>query len=70
MLSMKLTSYKCPICSSILLSTEGTTYNPNYGGLMVFCNNVKCPSQEVAGHSTTVEKAWEIVQQKFPVNKV
>jgi len=64
---MKITSYQCPLCNDNLHSELGSTLHPldPAFGVSVFCRNLKCPAQEVAGHGKSEKEAFEIVQSKY-----
>jgi hypothetical protein len=67
---MKIEVYAvCPMCSRQLTLMKGTRINPN-DGYTLFCPYYDCPAQEVMGHDTTPERAFNIIQQKFPKEKL
>ena len=59
--------YQCPLCEAELLVRIGSCLYPldPKHGLYLYCPNIACPAQEVAGHAKNVEDAYEIIQQKY-----
>lgn len=55
-------SVLCPICNAPMVSTPGHTLST--AGVTVYCDNLKCSAQEVAGYGTNEKTAYEIVLQK------
>jgi hypothetical protein len=57
------TVYKCPMCGEFLHYCVGSKLNPS--GITIYCvNKVNC-EQEVMGFGANVEKAYQIVVDKF-----
>jgi hypothetical protein len=60
-------NYNCPICGAELVESLGNSIHAGDAkyGMNLFCNNPKCPAQEVAGHGDNVKEAWTVIQAKF-----
>jgi hypothetical protein len=64
------TSFKCPICSVLMVAVDGNQIDPK-DGITVFCNNEhgagegQCSAQEVFGHGKHEKDAYEIVKDKY-----
>jgi hypothetical protein len=67
MFSMNTSKFNCPLCNSQLHLQYGNAIHPNGRnfGITLFCVNLSCAAQEVAGHGDNEDKAFTIVQQKF-----
>jgi hypothetical protein len=58
----------CPLCKIELKVIRGSQLNPN-DGYTAYCPSRDCPAQEVAGHGNSVEKAFQVITDKFPINE-
>ena len=66
-----MNDFLCPICRGPLDAQDGNQLhpgNPDYG-VTVYCPSRACPAQEVAGHHTTLDKAFRVIKEKFPIDK-
>jgi len=59
--------YNCPVCQVEMQEQAGSFLYPGDPkfGVTLFCRNVGCSAQEVAGHGDNVKDAWKVVQEKF-----
>ena len=58
------TQYSCPLCSSTLVSQPGSSLNET-NGVTIWCEDIKCPAQEVFGHGNNEKAAFEIITAKY-----
>jgi hypothetical protein len=56
--------YSCPLCMSVLIPVEGTSLN-RLDGVTLYCGSGSCPAQEVVGHGSNEEKAFDIITSKY-----
>jgi hypothetical protein len=64
-----MNDFLCPVCHQPLDVCEGTSLNAK-DGVTVYCPNRQCPAQEVSGHGANMDKAFEVVQEKFPIDRL
>jgi hypothetical protein len=65
---MNTKQYPCPICKITLIVANGSQVNPN-DGITLYCGNLDCTAQEVMGHGTSAEKAFDIITEKYKITK-
>ena len=67
-----MNDFLCPVCRKSLAGQHGNQIHPNDPnfGVVVFCDNRECPAQEVSGHRKDLDDAFEVIKEKFPIDKV
>jgi hypothetical protein len=54
----------CPLCGVPLSKQAGDSLN-RANGITLFCANLSCPAQEVAGHGDNEFQAFRVIQEKY-----
>jgi hypothetical protein len=54
------------MCGVHLVSAPGNQLNA-LEGVTVYCENPKCPCDEVSGHGTNEKSAYQIIKEKYRV---
>ena len=70
--------FHCPLCKAQLAQMPGDIMHPNNEdyGVTVWCPNQDCkteagePCQEVMGHGTNAQNAFDILKDKYHPNKI
>ena len=57
----------CPHCGVPLSTQQGDTIHPGDPayGISVYCANITCGPQEVAGHGDNIPQAFRVIQEKY-----
>ena len=70
----KETDFCCPLCDTQLVAQPGDTMHPNdpVFGLTLFCPSLKCPAQEVSGHTIKGKEkdAYNVILAKFAGKRI
>ena len=66
---MTVTTFKCPLCSTLMNAIPGNGTGMDSKGVIVRCDNAACPCNEnVYGYGGNEKEAYSIACQKYKKN--